>query len=708
MTSTIPTQRRFLPAFSLVILLLLALIAFFEWQGWPFLAAPAQRALSNMLHRDVHFGDPSGPPQLRVHLLGHLKIAAPRIEIGAPSWSKAPPMLVAENAVLVLDWTALWKAWRGQPLVVRELHATRADIEVERLTDGRASWQFDASKPGQAATPLPQFGRLTIDNGSVRWTDALLAADVQAHFALRDGREGLMPAAFPTASAAASVASAANSASAPLAAASAANGLHVDAKGRWKGLPLAAQLHTSGLLPWVSGDAAAPAVPVQLHGNLGGARLNFQGSVTDALHFNAMHGRYTLGGPSLAAVGDVLGVTLPTTHPFQTQGLVAREGDVWRLVIESARVGDSRLNGAFSFDQSRAKPLLAGRLGGNMLKLADLAPAIGKQERHSRAPSAAASAADSAQPGRVLPDRAFDLPSLRAMDANVLVDIETVDLNTGGLEPLHPLRGHLKLANGVLTLTDLDARTAQGRVGGSVQLDGQSARAQWSTDLHWDDIRLENFIHQTRAKGAPPWIAGQLRGQAKLAGEGRSTASILASLRGNVRTQLRDGAVSHLAVEAGGLDVAQALGVLVRGDQALPVQCAVADLTVDKGRMTPRVMVIDTLDSALWIDGSLSLADESLDLRAVVSPKDFSPLTLRTPIHVRGSFSAPEVSLEKGPLVRTIGGAALLALINPLAALIPLFDQAQTAQADRGAAGCTDLVRRGQAARAVPPRKAKR
>ena len=32
---------------------------------------------------------------------------------------------------------------------------------------------------------------------------------------------------------------------------------------------------------------------------------------------------------------------------------------------------------------------------------------------------------------------------------------------------------------------------------------------------------------------------------------------------------------------------------------------------------------------------SISLVDESLDLRAVTSPKDFSPLALRTPVLVR-------------------------------------------------------------------------
>jgi hypothetical protein len=65
----------------------------------------------------------------------------------------------------------------------------------------------------------------------------------------------------------------------------------------------------------------------------------------------------------------------------------------------------------------------------------------------------------------------------------------------------------------------------------------------------------------------------------------------------------------------------------------------------------------------------VSLRDESLDLRFVVSPKDFSPLTLRTPVRVRGTLGKPAVSLELGKLVGKAGAAGLLSLLNPLAAI---------------------------------------
>ena len=292
------------------------------------------------------------------------------------------------------------------------------------------------------------------------------------------------------------------------------------------------------------------------------------------------------------------------------------------------------------------------------------------------------------------------------MDADVLIDFTEADLNTSWLEPLRPLHGHLLLAGGVLTLRDLDARTAQGRLGGQVQLDGRSSLALWTADLRWDGVQLENWVRQARADTRAPYVSGQLNGRAKLAGQGRSTAEILASLKGTAHTELTGGALSHLAVEAAGLDLAEALGLLVVGDDALPVGCAVADLVADRGVFRPRVMVLDTTDSALWVDGSLSLATETMDLRAVVSPKDFSPLALRSPLHVQGSFANPKLSLEMGRLAPRVAAAALLALVNPLAALIPLIDTGNTERAARASSSCRALMERHPSGAKRPGAKA--
>ncbi len=638
-----------------VLLALLAALALGEWRGWPLLVAPLQRVLAERLQRSVDLSaDAAGSGSVRLRFLGGLQLRAPRLVVGAPAWSRAPHLLQANEVALDLRYIDLWRAHRGDVLRVERLEAATLDSHLERRADGRASWQFGEQPPDAAPRPLslPRFVHLRLGSAELHVRDEILAVDAE-------GR--VSPASGPT------------------------SGWRLEATGRFRDLPLKLDLLASD-----GGTATAPK-NVRLKAEIGRSRLAFDGR---AGSLQDLGGRFSLQGSSLAAVGDTVGVTLPTTGAFRAEGSVVRKDALWQLAIDDATVGSSRLRGAFAYGPvpgpGPARPMLTGRLGGSRLLLTDLGPAVGVTP---------ASNGVARKPGRVLPDRAFDLPSLRAMDANVLIDIGEVDLNTALLEPLRPLRAHLLLSKGVMTLRDVDARTAQGRLQGRLSLDGRDSPAGWTTDLRWDGVRLERWVRQARADGAPPFVSGRLSGKAALTWQGRSTAEILGSLRGSVRTELHEGSISHATVEAAGLDLAESLGLLIRGDAALPVQCAVADLVADKGVLRPRVMVVDTSDSAIWIDGSLSLVDETLDLCAVVAPKDFSPLALRTPLRVRGSLAKPEVSIEKGGLGRKLATSLLLGLINPLAALIPLVDTGNADGAERSASGCQALMRRGAARR---------
>ncbi len=654
--------------------------------GWPFLAAPMQRWLGSMIDRRVSLSaDPAAAPTAVIRLLGGIEITAAYIEIGAPAWSAAPHMLLARDARITLGYGDLWRARRGEPLRIRELRAAQLDGQLERVADGRASWQFGKTMPAtEPANRVPVFGRLEVDSGSMVYRDALTDVDLDARFSLVEG------ASIPASGTAAS---------------GAASGLQFNAKGAYRKQPLIIDLRASGVLPVIAEDAATLALPVTIEARIGAAALSFKGTATDALHFGGLKGRFSVQGPSLAALGDPMQVTLPTTGPFRAEGLIAKEGEVWNAVVDQASIGSSRLAAALTYDPRPRVPLLAGRLTGSKLLLADLGPALGTPVRKTAVPAAAASAAQVAKKttGRVLPDREFDLPSLRAMDANVLIDIENLDLGSSLLEPLKPLRTHLVLTGGVLTLREIDTRTGQGHLGGMMQLDGRNAQALWTADLRWDGVRLERWIHQTRANNAPPYASGRLNGQARVAGQGKSTAAILGSLRGEVRMHLVNGTISQLAVEAAGLDIAQALGVLIKGDSSLPVRCAIADLIAEKGMLRPRVVVIDTPDSTFWADGSISLVTETLDLRVVVTPRDVSPLALRTPLLVRGSFADPSVSVEKGKLGTRLGASALLALVNPLAALIPLIDVGSGADAQHDADACRAFSERFKAKPLLPP-----
>jgi uncharacterized protein involved in outer membrane biogenesis len=691
-----------------VIVALVVVIGICEAIGWPFLVGPVQRQLAHTLDRRVVFGSvPDSSTGVRIGLIGSVRVRADSIEIGAPAWSPTPHMLLAHDARLKLGYVDLWRAWRGGALHVQELEARELDGHLERLIDGRASWQFGNKKTTDESpkpTALPTFGRLRVGDGHLLYIDGIMPAGIDARFALSDGStEGPAAAAsaapieaLPASAAASSgifiraggAARGASAVAANVRLAPGESGLRLQATGQYRRLPVLIDLRTAGVLGFFEQGTDAQAQPLSLRATIGRADLSFDGSTTDPLHFAGLKGRFSLAGPSLAAVGDALGITLPTTPPFNTHGTLVKDGGIWKAVFDAASIGSSRLDGAFTYDTHRKVPLLAGRLGGSRLVLADLGPAVG-----AASPGADGGNGKVAAPGRVIPDKKFDLPSLRAMDANIAIDIGLFDSGTDVIEPLHPARAHLLLADGVLTIADFEGVTAQGKLVGYLQLDGRGEQALWIADMRLLGLNLAQWLRLKRAGDAPPYVSGKLDAAVKVKGNGRSTAEILASLNGDVRMHMRDAAISHLAIEAAGIDLAQALGVMLKGDEQLRVNCNVADLEVEKGVARPKVFVINTDVTTVWIDGTVSLRDESLDLRAVVSPKNFSPLTLRTPVHVKGTFGKPAVSLELGKLAGKAGAAGLLALLNPLAAIIPFIDPGSKDKAAQADADCAALAR---------------
>jgi uncharacterized protein involved in outer membrane biogenesis len=642
---------------------LLAALAICEWQGWPMLRKPTERWLGQRLARSISFDENGGAAAWRLRLLGGIRLNAGHLEVGGPAWSFEQPTLLAKNASLQLRYSDLWKLSRGQVLRIKSLQADTLDLRIERRLDGRASWQFGESRDASAANADPafagvEFEYLAVRDGSALVDDKLGRLALKASFALREANAG----------------------------ANDQLGLQAKAEGSYRDMPLKASLSTGSALPWLSADPKSPAVPVTLQLDLGRAGLNFDGQVQDLLKQQGLSGRYKVRGPSLAAVGEPLGLTLPTTGAFAMQGSLTRNGTRWSTAVSQATVGRSRLAGDFVFDTPPSTlPTLSGELRGTVLWLADLGPAIG-------VPTEAQPPAQR-KPERVLPDRQFDLPSLRAMNADVQVKLNRLESGSDLLQAVEPLNARLRLQDGVLLLDEINARLAQGRLAGSVRLDGREAQAHWETKLRISGLLLEQWLKLQRTAGNPPYVTGRLGGRLDLTGHGRSSAELLATADGRAVLYWTRGSVSHLLVEAGGIDVAQALGVLIKGDNSLTVSCGAADLRLKQGRVTPDLLLVDTTDSIIKIDGSMSLATEQLDLVARVLPKDISPLALRTPLRIRGSLGDPDLSLEKGPLLRRLVPAALLATLNPLAALLPLIDLGDD-DARQALGRCRDVLAR--------------
>jgi hypothetical protein len=125
----------------------------------------------------------------------------------------------------------------------------------------------------------------------------------------------------------------------------------------------------------------------------------------------------------------------------------------------------------------------------------------------------------------------------------------------------------------------------------------------------------------------------------------------------------------------------------------------VVDFGVDKGLMTPRTFILDT-DAALdTAKGSISLADEKIDLSIHGDPKNATPVALGGPIEVGGTFRKPSLGLGAEAYARGGAAVALGALLTPVAAILGFIDAGDVKDAD-----CSGLEQQAAShSAAVPP-----
>jgi uncharacterized protein involved in outer membrane biogenesis len=276
----------------------------------------------------------------------------------------------------------------------------------------------------------------------------------------------------------------------------------------------------------------------------------------------------------------------------------------------------------------------------------------------------------------VLPDTPYNLGKLRAMDADVRWKAHRI--NAPSL-PLDDMDAHLLLDDGVLRLDPLNFGVAGGDIRSTIRMDAPAA----------DQHRAEGQRARRAARPAFPdaklaeQAKGGIGGEVDLSGRGNSIAAMLGSSSGKVGLAMGRGHVGNLVMELAGLDITESLKFLVTGDKQT-LRCAFADFGVRDGLMTSQALAVDTTDTILIGEGTVSLRDETLDLLLKPRPKDKSILVLRSPLHIAGTFKDPSFRPDFKAL--GIRGAVALALgsIAPPAALLATIEPGPGKDADCG------------------------
>lgn len=614
--------------------------------GWAYLRLPAERTMSSFLNRKVTLGKP-----FQLHLRRTINLDLQSLKIEQPDGLDGDPFINLDEVRANLHWGVIVG---GRPHLAL-LSIGKGSVNAIRNEDGLGSWDFKFSGEEANRNTEPQAAELpridSLDVGEIELnlrdmpSDLVLQAVGRTQHA---DRETLIAVA---------------------------------GAGKLKDRSIDFDLEV--VAPNLAVDSI-PSETIEIRATSGSLQATFIGQVSNLASFDGMSGKLSVSGSSLSDIAFFPGVSVPRTPPFELSGTIERVGSTLKVLIERADIGSSQFAADMTYDSLTEPPILSGLVNARKLLLQDLGPAIGTQSR-------VRSATSSENAGRVLPVRKFDFPDMRAMDADISLEVLELDLGTPSLRSLHRLNTHLVLKGGLLKLEKLDADLAGGQVRGRISLDATDPKLAPTLDaeLEWLNVDLGEWI---KGESESSFIAGRFSGSTKVLTAGLSTAGMFESMDASVKGRVTGGAISHLIVEASGLDIAQTLGVLISENEPLAVSCALLDIVAKDGVLSPNVAVLNTKDSLLFLDGQVNLATEEVALRFVPSPKDWSILSLRTPILIRGTLGKLSFTPEAESLVLKDLSSVLLGAVTPIAALIPLMDFGSE-QADRGCQEAVEAVK---------------
>ncbi|MBD9605034.1 uncharacterized protein involved in outer membrane biogenesis [Pseudomonas sp. PvR086] len=678
---------------SLVVLLavLVLIIAFFDWNR---IKPPLNAKVSEELHRPFAINGNLAVVWQREPDEGGWRawvpwphVVAEDLSLGNPDWSKQPQMATLKRVELRISPLALLT----QRVTIPRIDLTEPNADLQRLADGRANWTFKFDPKDPNAEPsnwVLDIGAIGFDKGHVTLDDQSLKTRLDL---LIDPLGKPIPFSDIVGDKAAKTALEKGGSPQDYAFA-------LKVKGQYHGQNLAGQGKIGGLLALQ--DAAKP-FPLHAQMQIADTSVELAGTLTDPLNLGALDLRLKLAGASLGNLYPLIGVTLPDTPPYATDGHLTAKlhesgGAVYRYEDFNGKIGESDIHGNLAYVASQPRPKLSGAVESNQLLFADLAPLIGADSNAKQK----ARGGESKQPAdKILPVEEFKTERWRDMDADVEFTGKRI-VHSEKL-PFNDLYTHLVLTDGVLSLEPLRFGVAGGNLDAQVRLNGRAEPLEGRAKLTARKFKLKQlFPSIERMKTS----FGELNGDADLTGRGNSVAKLLGTADGNLKMLINDGAISRELMELAGLNVGNYVVGKIFGDKEVKINCAAANFDIKSGLATTQLFVFDTENAIVYIDGTANMATEQLDLTISPESKGWRLISLRSPLYVRGKFIKPDAGVKAVPLMlRGAGMVALGVIAAPAAGLLALI--APSAGEPNQCAPLLEQMKAGKAPVTVKPTK---
>lgn len=383
------------------------------------------------------------------------------------------------------------------------------------------------------------------------------------------------------------------------------------------------------------GATAEEPLPVDVVVTSGRARLALAGEVRGDRGIGATAFAARLTTPDFAAIGPVLGATLPrlrdVTADARLSGLFTRE-----LNLRGLRWTSEGLEAEGDLSITLA-PRLAfrGQVAARRLDL----DALGGRGAPARGG------------GRVIPDLPLPLVALRGADA--ALDLSAATLVAGGVT-WRDARARVALGGGRLVADPLAVTMPGGAVAGRLALDAAAAVPQASLALRSQGRGLD-LAAVRRAFGVPAGFEGSAELALDVSGRGATTRALAATLQGDLGIAMIGGRFTGASALRIGPDLARALTPRGTPADGLALRCLAIRLSAEEGVVQSQALLME--GDFGRIDGSLALnlREETLAARLLPDMRVMG-VNVRAPVTIGGTLAEPRVGVDPGAaLARVVG-----------------------------------------------------
>jgi AsmA family protein len=563
------------------------------------------------------------------------RISVSDIQFQNAEWSKHPQMAEVGLFDVQID---LWQLLTKFRVVVPEATITKPKVVLEKNANGSANWEFGAATAvtepvaPEKRSEFPVIEKLVIKDGILLFDNQESKTQIELKLTEAEGAGFLETP------------------------------VKLKAQGTYQKLPLTLSLDGGSYE-----NLRSTKEPYPLKINLGAGKLQAKiaGNLTEPLAMKGEDVTLDIQGDDMANLFPLIRLVFPSTPPYRLKGRLKHEGQVWSFSNFSGQVGDSDLSGNIHVDLAPKRPVMKADLVSNLLDFDDLAGFIGGKPGTDSGETASEEqkkeAAAETGSDRIFPDQRYDLERLNAMDANVRLRAKKI---LAPKLPIDNLNAALTLNDGVLSFAPAAFGVADGRMEIYSTFDGSKKPSNVKIDVRMKHLDLRRFLSETSfAQKTLSPIGGRIA----LTGTGDSFRELMATASGNTFLAMSGGQISGMLVELAGLDIAGSLGYLARGDKSINVRCGLMDIRGENGQMAVQTLVFDTDNAIIHGEGNIDLRDEKVNIVVLPTPKDFSPLSLRSYIRAQGPIK--DISVFPDP-IKTGTDSLLKKILNVLTMLV--------------------------------------